>query len=686
MAYASHRAEPHVPAAARVQPARVTVPGRHPTEVPPGAGTSRCSRICFPTLTPPAHAPPRSSQHGRRSAPARSWCSRRTRRPRSGRLPLSHIELLLDVWARSLRGARRTRRCAVRVSVREPRRRGRRHAAPSARADLRVSVRAADRGARAAAAAGSLRCARPRAARAIICGASSPTARARALQRRARASRSCRSCARYPYEVWIAPRRPAPSLADARRATSARDFARALKTVLLKYDGLWKQAVSRTSWCSTRRRPTARPHPEAHLHVEFYPAYRMPNRLKYLAGQRGSAPACSPPTRCPRTRPRNCRPSRCRLSSSPDRCPLHSSAFRPAADVEADAPGRVNLIGEHTDYNGGFVLPMAIPQRDPRRASAAAPTARSASASARFGTGAIARVRARRRSAAAQLGRLRPGLHAGAGSRPASRRRASTARSTRTCRSAAACRRARRSKSRSCAALRDAVRADARRCGDSRGSGAAGRERLRRRAGRHHGPDGVQPRRRPRPALFLDTRIAAAPSACRCRPTAALIVIDSGVATTTPAASTRSRRRECERGGAAARRRTSCATSQILRRVERCPTPLNRRARHVVTENARVLRAVAALAAGDCVRVGATVRRIPPLDARRLRNFHARDRHAGRARRRRPRCYGARLTGGGFGGSIVALTDAARARDVAAQVVASYARQTGNRGRCLVPE
>ncbi|HID08842.1 TPA: galactokinase family protein, partial [Candidatus Micrarchaeota archaeon] len=30
------------------------------------------------------------------------------------------------------------------------------------------------------------------------------------------------------------------------------------------------------------------------------------------------------------------------------------------ADLVSHAPGRVNLIGEHTDYNGGLVLPVAI--------------------------------------------------------------------------------------------------------------------------------------------------------------------------------------------------------------------------------------------------------------------------------------------------------------------------------------
>ena len=36
--------------------------------------------------------------------------------------------------------------------------------------------------------------------------------------------------------------------------------------------------------------------------------------------------------------------------------------FNSAPEVEASAPGRVNLLGEDTDYNDGFVLPTAIPQ------------------------------------------------------------------------------------------------------------------------------------------------------------------------------------------------------------------------------------------------------------------------------------------------------------------------------------
>jgi galactokinase len=39
------------------------------------------------------------------------------------------------------------------------------------------------------------------------------------------------------------------------------------------------------------------------------------------------------------------------------------SVFERQPTVIAEAPGRVNLIGEHTDYNGGFVLPTVIPQR-----------------------------------------------------------------------------------------------------------------------------------------------------------------------------------------------------------------------------------------------------------------------------------------------------------------------------------
>ena len=37
--------------------------------------------------------------------------------------------------------------------------------------------------------------------------------------------------------------------------------------------------------------------------------------------------------------------------------------FDHTLDLIVSAPGRVNLIGEHTDYNDGFVLPMAIDRK-----------------------------------------------------------------------------------------------------------------------------------------------------------------------------------------------------------------------------------------------------------------------------------------------------------------------------------
>jgi len=42
---------------------------------------------------------------------------------------------------------------------------------------------------------------------------------------------------------------------------------------------------------------------------------------------------------------------------------LFEGSFASHPTAGASAPGRVNLLGEHTDYNGGPVLPFAIPRR-----------------------------------------------------------------------------------------------------------------------------------------------------------------------------------------------------------------------------------------------------------------------------------------------------------------------------------
>lgn len=39
---------------------------------------------------------------------------------------------------------------------------------------------------------------------------------------------------------------------------------------------------------------------------------------------------------------------------------IYKNEFKNEAKIAVFAPGRVNLIGEHTDYNEGFVLPMVL--------------------------------------------------------------------------------------------------------------------------------------------------------------------------------------------------------------------------------------------------------------------------------------------------------------------------------------
>ncbi len=88
--------------------------------------------------------------------------------------------------------------------------------------------------------------------------------------------------ARYAYEVWVAPVRPVPEL-GALTADERLDLARALKSTLVRLDGVFGRAMPYV--LVVHQAPVdGRAHPEAHVHVEIYPALRMRNRLKYLAG------------------------------------------------------------------------------------------------------------------------------------------------------------------------------------------------------------------------------------------------------------------------------------------------------------------------------------------------------------------------------------------------------------------
>lgn len=88
--------------------------------------------------------------------------------------------------------------------------------------------------------------------------------------------------ARYPYEIYLAPKNHQDSIAELTEKDIT-DLALVLKGLLLKYDALFD--FSFPYIMALHQSPTdGKAHPECHWHFEFYPPYRTANKLKYLAG------------------------------------------------------------------------------------------------------------------------------------------------------------------------------------------------------------------------------------------------------------------------------------------------------------------------------------------------------------------------------------------------------------------
>jgi galactokinase len=186
-------------------------------------------------------------------------------------------------------------------------------------------------------------------------------------------------------------------------------------------------------------------------------------------------------------------------------------------------------------------------------------------------------------------------------------------------------------------------------------------------------------------ALFLDTRslrFERVPLPPGVEP----IVINSGVTHSHAGGDYRVRRAECERAaellGVAQLRDLP---DEALPRALALPEPLGRRVRHVLTENARVLATVQALRTGDLTALG-------PL----LYASHASQRDDYEVSvpeidllvdlaRAEPEVLGARLTGGGFGGSVVMLARAGKGADAAGRIARLYTQRAGRQATVLVP-
>jgi galactokinase len=307
--------------------------------------------------------------------------------------------------------------------------------------------------------------------------------------------------------------------------------------------------------------------------------------------------------------------------------------------VTARAPGRVNLLGDHTDYNSGFVLPTVIPQETVVEAALGSSMHEVYSASldrlVRFGPGELidfaryvggcVRVLEQRGIEVPPL-RLRVSSQVPVGAGLSS----SAALEVATLRAIADLLRL-EFEAEEIAVL--AHRAETEfagvSCGimDQMACSLAQQDRM----------------------LFLDTmtlerRLLSLPAGTE------LLVMHSGVPRSLATSAYNQRRAECD-AAAAMLGVESLRMVQAPVMVERLPSPLRERARHVVTENARVLAGLGA----DAVEFGALMTQshaslrddyavsVPAMDA------------LVAALQQAPEVFGARLTGAGFGGCCVAL-------------------------------
>jgi UDPglucose--hexose-1-phosphate uridylyltransferase len=281
VAYAGHRQHRTFLPPSEYNPLAVSIDPGHPTEVPAGPWDIAVFDNLFPTFSPTAHDPPRLSVP---AAPARGTCEVVvfTQDPTAslGRLPLWHLQLLIDVLADRYDELSQdpdihyvfpfeNRGTEVGVTLHHPH--GQIYAYPFVPP---VAVRELEQQ--------RLHYERHGSGLLEALVAREVADGVRMVYRGSHVAAFMPICARYSYEVWIAPHRPAASFA-ALTTDERADFAAALKTVLLKYDGLWQRPFPYI--LVFHQAPTdGAVHPEAHLHAEFYPAYRMPERLKYLAG------------------------------------------------------------------------------------------------------------------------------------------------------------------------------------------------------------------------------------------------------------------------------------------------------------------------------------------------------------------------------------------------------------------